>query len=78
MMMGFGFLVMLAVLALPILLIAGLGFLLVNQNNRQKTTQPPVVAPGAPSPGAGRTCAHCGAGLQVEWTHCPQCGAPAG
>ena len=24
----------------------------------------------------GHYCAHCGTGLQADWTHCPQCGAP--
>lgn len=78
MMMGFGFLIMLAILVIPILLIAGLIFLLVKPNIQQKVTRPPVVMPGEASPNSGRTCSHCGAGLQPEWTHCPQCGAPAG
>lgn len=76
MMMGFGLLIMLVALAIPILLIAGLVFLLVKPNNQQKMSQPPMVTPGAPSSGVGRACTHCGAGLQPEWTHCPQCGAP--
>ena len=25
---------------------------------------------------AARYCANCGAGLQVEWRNCPQCGSP--
>ena len=77
MMMGFGFLIMLVVLAIPILLIAGLVFLLVKPNNQQKMTQPPLVNPGKASSGTRRACAHCGAGLQPEWAHCAQCGAPA-
>ncbi len=78
MMMGFGFLIMLAVLLIPILLIAGLVFMLVKPNFQQKVTQPPVVTPGKAAASSGRACSHCGTGLQPEWTHCPQCGAPVG
>jgi uncharacterized paraquat-inducible protein A len=34
------------------------------------------VSPQPPAPKAELYCSHCGAGLQYEWSHCPQCGAP--
>lgn len=89
MMMAFGFLFMLAVLALPVLLIVGLVVWMM-RTNQQATPPPPAARPqvtippqrGAPpapvSPSAARACSHCGAGLQPDWTHCPQCGAPVG
>ena len=83
MMMGFGLLIMLAVLGIPILLIAGLVLWMVIQgtlrDNHPSTVHSLPAAPASsPSAGAGHVCSHCGAGLQPEWTHCPQCGAPAG
>lgn len=82
-MMGFGLFFMLAVLAIPILLVAGLVIWLMKPGNQQNNSQPTVVrpptaAPRAPSTSAGRVCSHCSAGLQPEWSHCPQCGAPTG
>ena len=84
MMMGFGFLFMLAALAIPILLVVGVAVWMMKQAAQQN--QPPAVNPPAvvrpavapPSANMGRVCSHCGAGLQPEWTHCPQCGAPTG
>jgi uncharacterized paraquat-inducible protein A len=87
-MFGFGWLMMLAVIGLPLLLI----FLLVGaasgwfQNwNRTAVTnqnQPPAGAQpvnyALPAQKADRYCSHCGAGLKADWTHCPQCGAPIG
>ncbi len=84
MMMGFGLLIMLAVLTLPILLIAGLVIWMVRPDTRRTGPPPltedrlPAMPSRPPSAGAGLACSHCGAGLQPEWTHCPQCGAPAG
>ena len=88
MMMGFGFLFMLAVLAIPILLVVGVVAGMMKQTIQQNQPQPPAVnppavvkpaaIPPAPSASAGCACSHCGAGLQPEWTHCPQCGAPIG
>ena len=87
MMMGFGLLFMLAVLAIHVLLIVGLVVWMMRTNqqtnpplpaaNPQVAIPPKVVSP-APSLSAARVCSHCGAGLQPEWTHCPQCGAPIG
>jgi hypothetical protein len=80
-MMGFGFLAMLLVIALPIVGIVALINWLSNANRqgnlfglnssseRQEQTT---------SSGSKRFCFHCGAGMQVDWTHCPQCGAPVG
>ncbi len=87
MMMGFGFLFMLALLAIPILLFVGVAVWIMKQSAQPNRPQPPAVnppntakpavVPPAPSASAGRACSHCGAGLQPDWTHCPQCGAPA-
>jgi len=83
MMMGLELLIMLAILVVPILLIAGLVIWMVRPGTRRDNF-PSVVdrlsaAPvHPPSSSAGCVCSHCGAGLQPEWTHCPQCGAPAG
>ncbi|MCZ2076990.1 MAG: hypothetical protein DCC59_06335 [Chloroflexi bacterium] len=87
MMMGFGLLFMLAVLAIPILLVVGVAVWMMRQTAQQNQPHPPAVNPQvvipsqrvvspAPSSSAARACSHCGAGLQTDWTHCPQCGAP--
>ena len=87
-MLGMGLLIMLFVFGLPILLvlvvIGGAGGLFHNQN-QQVTAAPntrPVYTSGnqlpQPASSPARYCAHCGAGLQADWTHCPQCGAPIG
>ncbi len=83
---GFGGLMMLIVIGLPtlviILVLLGASGLL--QNRAQSTVipqgQPSVYTPAPSSASANsntaRFCSHCGAGLQPDWTHCPQCGAP--
>jgi len=87
MMFGMGFLVMLLVIGLPLLLVvvlaSGLIGFLQNQNRQADVGQTPrsvafrpVVQPGAAIATPTRYCAHCGAGLQVDWAHCAQCGAP--
>ena len=77
MMMGFGLLTMFAFVLFSVLLIAGLLFWLA-RFNVNVGPQAPVAGPRLPSDPAGRACSHCGAGLQPQWVHCPQCGAPAG
>jgi uncharacterized paraquat-inducible protein A len=77
MMMGFGFLIMLAVLALPILLAAALVIWLMKANSRQGQPRGPLAPSHTMLTSAQRVCSHCGAGLQHGWAHCPQCGAPA-
>ena len=86
-MIGIGLLILLLVIGIPILLVIALlggaaGFL-QKQNHPadvvQKqlyATSSPVVQPGQAVVTPARYCAHCGAGLQADWTHCPQCGAP--
>ncbi len=80
--MGFGLLMMLAVLALPIVLIAGLVILWVGVGRNPTESTPPAsqTAKGVSTAASltERVCSHCGTRLQPEWTHCPQCGAPAG
>ncbi len=84
--MMFGMILMVWVIVLPIL-VAGLllgGAVVFNQNqaHNQPTnlTQIPVYRPTANTSTLAaepaRFCSHCGAGLQADWTHCPQCGAP--
>ncbi len=76
MMMGIGFLIMLAILAVPILLVLGIVMLLV----KPVFGHAGAAAAGPAAPLVSRpkpdTCSHCGAKLQPEWNHCPQCGAP--
>ena len=85
-MFGFGLLMMLLVIGVPVLLLVLLlggaaGFLQnrdhsasINQN--QSPDYQPMVIPKTLASAAARYCSHCGAGLQSDWTHCPQCGAP--
>ncbi len=86
-MFGVGLLIMLLVIGIPILLLVvllgGAAGLLQKQNRPAEAVQKPlytvsnpVVQPGQAVVTPARYCAHCGAGLQADWTHCPQCGAP--
>ncbi|OGN94165.1 MAG: hypothetical protein A2Y88_04015 [Chloroflexi bacterium RBG_13_48_10] len=85
-MMMFGWLIMLVVIGLPIflvvlLVIAATGFLPnLAHSESPFQNQSPAYQPAMNSRLAGATatryCSHCGTGLQSEWTHCPQCGAP--
>lgn len=80
-MMIFGFLfLLLVVAALVVGVIAGLAWL--NRSNRQgnsfNVNQPSEKRVQITDPDAKLFCSHCGAGLQADWTHCPQCGAPVG
>jgi hypothetical protein len=81
--LGFGWLMTVLMIGLPILavtliLMAAAGFF----QNRLWNVAPIQEQPQADrkmngsSSAAARYCAHCGAGLQAEWTHCPQCGTP--
>jgi hypothetical protein len=78
-MMGFGFLFMLLLIALPIVGIVALVIWLNNTNlqgNPSSPNPPSEKREQANGPEMKRVCSHCGAGLQEAWTHCPQCGAP--
>ncbi len=85
MMFGFG-LMMLLVMGLPILALVflftgGIGYFQHKSISMQQPAAAPVnnQAPQQAASPAGpfaHTCSHCGAGLQPDWTHCPQCGAP--
>ena len=80
-MMIFGLLFLLLVVAVLVVgVIAGLAWL--NRTNRQgnpfSMNEPSEKREQLPSSDAKRFCSHCGAGLQADWTHCPQCGAPVG
>lgn len=77
-MMGFGFLFMLLVIAIPIVGIIALVIWLSSANrqgNLFNVNLPSDKREQAESPGPKRFCSHCGAGLQENWSHCPQCGA---
>lgn len=80
-MMIFGFLfLLLIVIVLVVGVIAGLAWLYKTnwQGNPFRLNQPSEKREQVASPDAKRFCSHCGAGLQEDWTHCPQCGAPTG
>jgi hypothetical protein len=87
MMFGLGWLFMLLVIGLPVVILvmalAGRGDLLRQIWTPRAPVQPdPSMAtpmqtnPTPTSYPSTRYCSHCGAGLQAEWSHCPQCGAP--
>jgi len=75
-MMGFGLLMMLLVLGLPVVLIAAIliGVLGIQGRRSQPMFSPPT--PTSLSTQYTRYCSHCSQGLQADWTHCPKCGAP--
>jgi len=78
-MLLFGLLFMLLVIGLPVLLIAAViaGVWGVTGRRGGSVASTPVYSgPAAPTAAMARYCSHCGQGLQAEWTHCPQCGAP--
>ncbi len=86
-MMGLGLLFLLLIIAIPVMFVivlagGSIGFL-QKRNTSPTVYQTPISSTSAPvtqSAQAGaspsRYCAHCGAGLQPDWSHCPQCGAP--
>jgi membrane protease subunit (stomatin/prohibitin family) len=86
MMFGFGLLMMLLLVGLPILLVVLLLFGAQGFFQSQKFSTPAkqnqtpqyqaVLSSKMPAPLASRYCSHCGTGLHADWTHCPQCGAP--
>lgn len=73
-MMGFSFLFIILVVVVLVALLNksnGIENLFNGNQNFPNSNQ-------ATNPGTERFCSHCGAGLQENWTHCPQCGAPIG
>ena len=70
-MFGFGVLAMLAVIVLPIALLAVIIWISTNRGNSSK----PASELGLQNLTFTRTCSHCGTDLQIGWSHCPQCGA---
>ena len=80
-MMIFGFLFLLLVVAVVVVgLIVGLAWFnrINQQGNPVNVNQSPEKREQITGPDVKRFCSHCGAGLQADWTHCPQCGAPVG
>lgn len=78
-MLLFGLLFLLLVIGLPILLIlavvAGV-WALAGRRSGSPASSPGYDRDVAPAVSFTRYCSHCGQGLQADWTHCPQCGAP--
>jgi hypothetical protein len=82
--LGFGWLLTALMIGLPIMgviliLLAATGLLQNRSLNVAPIREQPQVdrkLNGGTNASAVRYCAHCGAGLHAEWTHCPQCGAP--
>ena len=86
-MMGIGLLFILLIIVVPILLVIALiggsfGFW-QKQNQSSNVIQRPVYSTSSPVVQSAQVgaayalyCQHCGAGLQADWTHCPQCGTP--
>jgi hypothetical protein len=85
-MFWFGLLVLLLVIGVPVLLVvvvfSGKLGILQQMSSPAPIQQPsrPVnlstIERSEPPEAVSRYCSHCGAGLQTDWTHCPQCGAP--
>ncbi len=86
-MMALGALFLLLIIVIPvglvIVLVGGSAGFLIRRNEPQVVNQQPINTASNPivrsdqaSVAFPRYCAHCGAGLQDGWTHCPQCGAP--
>jgi hypothetical protein len=77
-MLIFGLLVMLLVIGLPVLLVvavvAGV-WGLTGRRGTQVSSSQAFNGPALQAATSGRFCAHCGQGLQADWTHCPKCGA---
>jgi hypothetical protein len=80
MMLGIGLLMMLIFLGLPILMVVAVVAVMTGLLGRRAG---PVFPPSTPAalasaPTAPPACyrAHCGQGLQADWTHYPNCGVP--
>ncbi len=86
MMFGFGWLMMLLWIVVPLVFIGIIAAVVIGfwYSRSESTSNPPAVSAlprrdiytSSPGPSPSRYCSHCGAGLQADWTHCPQCGAP--
>jgi predicted amidophosphoribosyltransferase len=50
--------------------------ILIWASARRGNSSAPVPAPVVERTATARTCSHCGAALQTDWSNCPQCGAP--
>ena len=74
-MMGFGFLIVLLVLGMPLALIAALVIWLVNRGAQKHVVSASALSQNVSISSTGQVCSHCGASLQRDWSHCPHCGA---
>jgi hypothetical protein len=77
-MMGFGFLIMLLVLVVPVVLIVALAIWLINKSSQKNIFTPLPSVKGSAAAPPPQVCSHCGTRLQADWLHCPQCGAATG
>ncbi len=80
-MFGVGLLMIILLIGFPVLIILVLaggtaGILQTRQNNNPAIPNQMSMGTNLIAQSPTRYCAHCGAGLQNGWTHCPQCGAP--
>ena len=82
---GYGWLMMVLMIGLPILgvilvLMAAAGLFQNQRLNAAPMREQPQVERKINGSSSNfpisRYCANCGTGLQVDWTYCPQCGAP--
>lgn len=70
-MMVFGLIGLLLVIGIAVALVA----VVIWAFTRRGKTAPLATAPIFQSAAGTRPCSHCGAALQSDWSHCPQCGA---
>lgn len=70
-MMVFGLVGLLLVIGIAVALVA----VVIWAFTRRQNIAPLNSAPIFQSAAGMRTCSHCGASLQADWSHCPQCGA---
>ncbi len=81
-----GLVFLLFLIGLPVLLVTLLvskgsnPFQRISQAVSNPTVNPtdyrPTMSQNSSVETISRTCTNCGAGLQSNWSHCPQCGAP--
>ena len=79
---GWGWFLMVLMIGLPLLgvifaILAAAGYFQNRENNSpmMQNHAPVYESPNNTPAQFARYCSNCGAGLQPEWAHCPQCGA---
>lgn len=77
-MMGFGFLFMLLLIAIPLFGFVALAYFFADPDRPGKwirSFDQPRNAGRTVDQNTLETCDHCGSVLQQDWKHCPHCGA---